>query len=740
MCDVTTRGEGSGVDHAWFLGASLGGDDDQSARFVREGVWEHGYTDRYIEDVKSSQPGDRVALKATYTRKHGLPFDNCGNFVSVMAIKATGIVADNPGDGRRLLVEWTPVDPPREWYFFTNMRTIWKVMSGRRCGDELLRFAFEGEPQDIDGFRNRPFWAARYGDQPQDADRFAWSTFYTAFADHLLAYRDDREPLISAIHELSKLQVPLSVRDRFADGSSGPLRDICPFTTFGLFNRGITNANRRRIAKSLADSIGLTAPLPESFEGIPVLDNRRSWFFPFANKRSTDHIDVLWRVFSDALEYADSGDSTSQQRLTDSFDAAFARPFVGSMLTIGLYWARPWHYPSLDGPSSSFITGEMKIDFDKRRLDGVAYLSLGERLEAVLMDEGSRIHSLPELSAAAFTSAQAPAEEPPGSERVDESEEAEDEGETEPEGERRAGPEDGTPYSVDDIIGDGCFLERERLDTLLERWRHKKNLILQGPPGTGKTWLAKRLGFALIGRKSESRVRPFQFHPNLSYEDFVRGWRPEEGRGLRLVDGPFLEAVEDAAGDPGDAYVLVIEEINRGNPAQIFGEMLTLLEADKRTPAEAIALSYRRHSRERVHIPPNLYVIGTMNVADRSLALVDFALRRRFAFVDLEPTLGEAWRKWVSEQCRIEEAFLRDIETRLNALNVAIAGDAILGPHFQVGHSVVTPPPGVEIPDPQQWFRQVVETEITPLLGEYWFDDPKRAEAEGEKLLRGLTS
>ena len=128
-----------------------------------------------------------------------------------------------------------------------------------------------------------------------------------------------------------------------------------------------------------------------------------------------------------------------------------------------------------------------------------------------------------------------------------------------------------------------------------------------------------------------------------------------------------------------------------------------------------------------------------MNVADRSLALVDFALRRRFAFVDLEPTFGEAWRTWVSEKCRIGEVFLRDIESRLNALNATIATDAVLGPDFQVGHSVVTPPPDVEIQDPQQWFRQIVETEITPLLGEYWFDDPKRAEDEGQKLLQGLT-
>lgn len=246
-----------------------------------------------------------------------------------------------------------------------------------------------------------------------------------------------------------------------------------------------------------------------------------------------------------------------------------------------------------------------------------------------------------------------------------------------------------------------------------------------------------RLAYALIGRRSERRVRPCQFHPNLSYEDFVRGWRPAEG-GLELVEGPFLEAVEAAAGDPDDAYVLVIEEINRGNPAQIFGEMLTLIEADKRNPAEAIALSYRRRPGERVHIPPNLYVIGTMNVADRSLALVDFALRRRFAFADLEPTFGEVWRKWVNKTAGIDEAFLRDIESRLTELNSTISDYDLLGPHFQVGHSSVTPVRGSAIEDPYDWYRQIVETEIAPLLNEYWFENPARAREEKEKLLAGM--
>ena len=234
-------------------------------------------------------------------------------------------------------------------------------------------------------------------------------------------------------------------------------------------------------------------------------------------------------------------------------------------------------------------------------------------------------------------------------------------------------------YSIDDIVRDGCFLERPQLESMLERLKSKKNLILQGPPGTGKTWLAKKLAFALVGGRSESRVRPFQFHPNLSYEDFVRGLRPGGDERLELVDGPLLKAIDDAKGDPNNDYVVVIEEINRGNPAQIFGEMLTLLEGDKRTPEEALALSYPKTPSERVYIPPNLYIIGTMNLADRSLALVDFALRRRFAFIDLEPTFGDVWRSWVSAQCQIDAAFLSEIEGRLNSLNQTIAEDTTLG-------------------------------------------------------------
>ena len=299
-------------------------------------------------------------------------------------------------------------------------------------------------------------------------------------------------------------------------------------------------------------------------------------------------------------------------------------------------------------------------------------------------------------------------------------------------------PQELESYTIKDIISDGCFLEESRLAAILERWKVKKNLILQGPPGTGKTWLARRLAFALTGSRSDDNVRPFQFHPNLSYEDFVRGWRPSTNGKLDLVDGPFLMAINDAEDDPSNSYVLVVEEINRGNPAQIFGEMLTLLEADKRGAEEALTLSYPRAPDERVCIPPNLYVIGTMNLADRSLALVDLALRRRFVFFDLEPALNEAWRDWVHRQFDIPIGFLTDISQRIGLLNDQIAADPNLGRQFRIGHSFVVPTPGESLAAPKKWFIQVVENEIAPLLREYWFNDSDKADDARSQLLSGL--
>ena len=317
-----------------------------------------------------------------------------------------------------------------------------------------------------------------------------------------------------------------------------------------------------------------------------------------------------------------------------------------------VYWIGPGISPLDTVRDTSQETHiQIRMNGPKGRCNANEYLAVLDTLKARFQEDAYPVHSFPEFSYAAWLFKDG------GEEEVEEDEEDEVD----------LSPPPIEPYSVDDILKDGCFLERPKLEKILERLRTKKNLILQGPPGTGKTWLAKRLALALIGQRDESKVRALQFHPNLSYEDFVRGWRPTGDGKLDLVDGPFLEMIRAAEKNPTERHVVVIEEINRGNPAQIFGEMLTLLEVDKRTPNEALELCYRRRYDERVFIPDNLYVIGTMNIADRSLALVDFALRRRFAFVDLECTLGKPWHDWVHAQCGIDSEILIEIEKRVVA-------------------------------------------------------------------------
>lgn len=295
-----------------------------------------------------------------------------------------------------------------------------------------------------------------------------------------------------------------------------------------------------------------------------------------------------------------------------------------------------------------------------------------------------------------------------------------------------------TPYVISDILNDGCFLSEEDLNSALSNLHEKKNLILQGPPGTGKTWLAKRLGYTLIGTKdseiTRKRMRAIQFHPSLSYEDFIRGWRPDSDGRLSLIDGIFLEAVKAARAEPDRPFVLVIEEINRGNPAQIFGEILTLLEKDKRNEDEAIELAYRHSEGERIFVPENLYVVGTMNIADRSLALVDFAFRRRFAFVSLEPVFDEKWLKWC-EESGMDKEILSRIQERMIKLNKEIAEDRALGEQFKIGHSYVTPARDEQVTDTRTWFTEIVKTEIAPLLEEYWFDNHDKVTSSKNSLL-----
>jgi 5-methylcytosine-specific restriction protein B len=466
----------------WFVGATWDG-EDQTQSFLQEGIWQNGYDEKFSDLVAEMKAGDRIAIKASFTRKKDVPFENHGRAASVMRIKAIGTIMSNKGDRKTVEVEWQELEPPKEWYFYTYRSTIARArIEDDERARQLVKFAFEAADQDYAFFLSNPYWAEQFA-------------------------------------------------------------------------------------------------------------------------------------------------------------------------------------PELDP------------------------LSAREAEDAAVDDES------PELEI--------------------------------------------VRYTVDDIIAEGGFLDLKVLSGFLSRLTSKKNLILQGPPGTGKTWLAKRLAKALIGRRTplQSQLRSVQFHPSLSYEDFVRGYRPS-GDGLVLTDGVFLQAVGAALAEPDLAHVLIIEEINRGNPAQVFGEMLTLLENTKRSRSDAMELAYRKRPGEKIHVPENLFIIGTMNIADRSLALVDLALRRRFAFVTLEPLLNDAWADWCRER-GFEDNVVEVIQNRMNVLNETIAQDRALGPQFRIGHSYVTP--GTDgILDPITWFTEVIDTELAPLLEEYWFDAPERAQEAITALRDGL--
>ncbi len=289
------------------------------------------------------------------------------------------------------------------------------------------------------------------------------------------------------------------------------------------------------------------------------------------------------------------------------------------------------------------------------------------------------------------------------------------------------------PYT-DDIGGPGSqpeeinldledlFLEPEEITSILTLWRAKANIILQGPPGVGKSFAARRLAYALMGKRDPDRVAFVQFHQSYAYEDFVEGFRPTS-TGFVLKKGKFVEFCRRAANDLERTYVFIIDEINRGNLSKILGELMLLIEADKRDPKWQMPLAY---GEDPFFVPRNVYLLGLMNTADRSLSVVDYALRRRFAFVDLKPKLHSPKLSAILSEKGVSAESLAALLQRIGALNTEIEQDtANLGPGFAIGHSFFCAGP-VAGEGPDGWHQRVISTEIMPLLREYWFDAPQK--------------
>ena len=260
------------------------------------------------------------------------------------------------------------------------------------------------------------------------------------------------------------------------------------------------------------------------------------------------------------------------------------------------------------------------------------------------------------------------------------------------------------------------YMSGEKLDALCALLRYKKNVILQGAPGVGKTFAAKRLAYAMMGEKDESRVQLVQFHQSYAYEDFIMGYKPT-ANGFALKDGVFFEFCGRAAEDKEHEYFFLIDEINRGNMSKIFGESLMLIEKDYRNTA--IQLPY---PERKFVVPDNVYILGMMNTADRSLAMIDYALRRRFSFFEMEPAFDS--EGFLAYQRGLENETFDSLISCIRALNQEIRRDAALGNGFCIGHGYFCN----QTECTEDWMRAVVYYDILPMLREYWFDAPERVE------------
>lgn len=279
-------------------------------------------------------------------------------------------------------------------------------------------------------------------------------------------------------------------------------------------------------------------------------------------------------------------------------------------------------------------------------------------------------------------------------------------------------------YSMEDFLNEVYICEDEYF-TLLNLLKNKKNLIIQGAPGVGKTFLAKRLAYSIMGLKDVDRCMMIQFHQSYSYEDFIMGFRPSK-EGFELKNGSFYNFCKKAEEDDENDYFFIIDEINRGNISKIFGELFMLIENDKRGDKNKIRLVY---SDELFFIPKNVYIIGLMNTADRSLAMIDYALRRRFAFFDLKP--GFSSEGFIQYQKEINDSEFDNLIENIKNLNEEIKKDESLGEGFAIGHSYFA---NLNSEDIDEKLNYIINHEIIPLLNEYWFDEPEKVEQWSNQL------
>ncbi|MBP3619934.1 MAG: AAA family ATPase [Clostridia bacterium] len=558
--------------------------------------------------------------------------------------------------------------------------------------------------------------------------KFDWVEIYEELADKLLEYKNNRKELF---HKLEKVLDNKSI-EAFKKHYGGVFGDIDPFTVFSTANRFGTE-KRTKMFELFKSAFKLESVIPASFDGVPMPNAQNYWYFGETDNKGKDDMNNLWEFFSESIGLTVGNGTNFNNLFLKMVKTKKIKWTSIGKLTMGLFWIRPKFFLSLDSKNISNIKKENILDgtelekeikdekgnINLDKIDGERYLKLCEicrnyvRKKYPETEEGMEFCVFSAMS-------DVNSQEKGKQEKIEK--QKKEEVEKSKNAENVYSRTDGIEENVvsEKELVEKIYIDDENIERLKNLLKRKKNVILTGAPGVGKTFLAKKIPALLTGKEASDNVEFIQFHQNYGYEDFVEGFKPNKEGGFDKADGIFKKFCNKIT--PDKDYFFIIDEINRGNLSKIFGELLMLIENDKRE--DKIQLMY---SKEEFSVPKNLYIIGMMNTADRSITSVDYALRRRFGFFNLSPAFENEKFKKVIEEKKNEK--LNQVIYKIKETNKEIRKD--LGDGFQIGHSYFCKV------DAEKELKDIIDFEICPLIDEYYFDSEDKAE-RFKKDLRGI--